>query len=433
MKKRIFVSDAVCAFPYGHNPVGVKGFSNSLGKYFSKVVPLVSRELPHAVEMPPLTDRTFRFYYRDKIKIPRNGEKSLVNFVSTVKRHPFIRKSREIATRNLRLHMVKDPMRAEARSDWRRIFKKYAITERDTIFFPCGDYYSVRGLFHLLQNLPLTKWPAVHLHLINVMENACARGTECSTTLLRDLLATGLVGHRIFVSTEVPAYAEKLSGLLFAEVKNFAFPPNVELEPFRDKSFFQVSAIGSGRGDKGYFRLAAIAEAYAGRFADSNVRFAVQSMNPTQCEYDAAYQDRLEGLSNVDLLPPQLSDAQMRDLYAASDLLLLPYCQKTYRYRGSAVMSEGYGCGRPLLVTSGTAFEGIVHRFGNGLVCNTDEEFIEAIHRYTQTSKKDLRAAAKKSRNAFFADYQKAIESMRDRMLHAKPLPPEMKTAPTTR
>jgi glycosyltransferase involved in cell wall biosynthesis len=428
MRNRIFIADSVCAFSYGHNPVGVRAFSDALQKAFPQVIPLVSRELPTSVNMPPDTDRIFQFYYRDKINLPNKRKNNLTQLLSKVTAHPSVRKTRELAIANLHLPLIKDPTRAKARSDWRRVFKKYEIAKNDVIFFPCGDYYSVRGLFHFLQNLPITEWPSIHLHLIHVMENECAKGAGGATAMFGDILATGLVGHRISLSAEMPAYAKKLSNLLFTDVAHFAFPPCLEFEPFREKPFFQVSAIGSGRGDKGYFRLAAIAETYASRYKGSNVRFAIQSMNATNRDYNKDYQARLIRLANVDLLPAQLGDAQMFDLYTSSDLLLLPYCKKTYRFRGSAVMSEGYAYGRPLLVTAGTAFEEIVHRFGNGTACSNDIEFVDAIYHHSQTPKDVMSNATQQARASFFADYEQTMKGIRNRLLNPKTLPSTMKT-----
>lgn len=408
----MFISDSVCAFPYGHNPVGVGAFTDSMVNYFSKIIPLVSRELPYSVLMPPDTDRAFRFYYRDRIKLPNSGGGIVSKLVMNKKVHRSYRRSREVAISNFRLPLIKDPMRAEARSDWRRIFKKYSIDKSDVIFFPCGDYYSVRGLFHFLKGVPHAEWPLIHVHLIHVMENECAAGGGGVAALYGDLLSSGVIGHRVFLSAEVPAYAEKLSSLLFTDVAHFTFPPKKDLQPLYEKEYFQVSAVGSGRGDKGYFRLANIAENYANCFPESNVRFVFQAMSPAQPEYDIDYEARLSALSNVQLYPHQLDDEQMHNLYVFSDLLILPYCRRTYRFRGSAVMSEGYGYGRPMLVTAGTAFEGIVKRFGNGAVCDSDFEFAEAISRYSALPKAEANSRAIESRDAHAASYGRAIHDL---------------------
>lgn len=409
---RIFIADAVCALPYGHNSQGVRAFTASLARYFETPIPLVCKNLPATVEMPPRTDRAFTFYYSDKINLPPDQRGFIPANLLKPKTRRILKRARAFSIAKLRLPLIKDPHRAKARRDWNQIFRRYGINHQDVIFFPCGDYYSVRGLIHTLDNEPFTQWPVIHIHLINVMENESGPAGGGAAALVKDLLASGVIGRRIFVSAEAPAYAAKLSNLLFTTVPSFAFPPTTELLPLEEKPTFNVAAIGSGRGDKGYFRLADIADHFHSTFPDSPVRFIIQSMSPEYPEYNPAYEKRLRNLGNATITEHRLSAAAMVALYQSSDLLLLPYCRQTYRFRGSAVMSEGYGYGRPIVATAGTAFETMIKRHGNGVACNSDADFCTAIHTLSERQPEQAQAAAISARSSYINEYETAMQRL---------------------
>jgi hypothetical protein len=384
MTTRIFIADPACVLPYGHNPTGVAAFTKTTSKHFDIAIPLVCKELPKKVDMPARTDRIFNFYYRNQIKLKSDADLGKIQRAFRRDSHRIRKIVRELSLKRLKIPLIVDPLRAQALKDWKAIFSKYKVTKADTIFFPCGDYYGVRGLFHYLQDLPVTEWPVIQVHLINVMEHACVGRSTAAQELFSDLLASGALGRRIFISTEVHAYAKYLSQLLMCEVRDVPFPPLVDPAPMIKSDSFTVAAIGSGRGDKGYFRLANIAATYANIFPAHPVHFAVQAMSPEHPEYNPDYEARLAELPNVQQQPHQLSEEGIRDLYINAHLLLLPYCHRTYQLRGSAVMSEGYGYGRPLLVGKDTAFESVIKKTA---MENSVNQIMNFARRYTISGK----------------------------------------------
>ena len=61
--KRLFISDAVCVFPVGHNLNSINAFTALFARHFEKIIPLVSREMPQNLAVPLHTDYAYQYLY----------------------------------------------------------------------------------------------------------------------------------------------------------------------------------------------------------------------------------------------------------------------------------------------------------------------------------------------------------------------------------
>ena len=216
------------------------------------------------------------------------------------------------------------------------------------------------------------------------MENACNQRGYGANEIFMDLLGTGTLGTRISISAEVESYAKYLEDKLQCAVSVVDFPATGETIPLPKATPYVIGAVGSGRPDKGYFRLFNIIDTHNRLYGSQRVKFRIQKMNPEDHCYDQQYEQRLANIKNVELLAYKLTEQEMRDQYARAHALLLPYCQETYRLRGSAIQAEAIASGRQLIASKNTGFEGMIKTLGNGIVCQTDREFAESIHTLTQ-------------------------------------------------
>src|SRR5690606_6388778 len=114
--------DPVCVLPYGHNPTGIRAFNATLSRYFRETIPLVCAKLPPDVEMPKGTGRMFGFYYPAHIKLPGNVQPGKLRKALLRDWRKAINGARRFAAKNLRLPLAEDPMRWQARNDWKKIF-----------------------------------------------------------------------------------------------------------------------------------------------------------------------------------------------------------------------------------------------------------------------------------------------------------------------
>lgn len=374
-QKRLFVADPICALKFGHNLTLLRWYMERYRNSFNCVEGAVTHSLPDDIEQGRQLLRPFRFLYHAEMPLPGSpwatprGKK--LNRI-------WLRENRALrrfVSRKLHLPVMADPLASQARTDWTRFWRKYSIGPNDSILLPGADYYATRALLRILSELPAHSVPRIHLRFMNVMENAA--GSDSIDLIARDLMLHGRVGDRLTISAETDAYARFLSARIQYPVMTIGHPINSRQKK-TPSNIFTVAAVGAGRGDKGFMRLADIIELHAGMHPSSTVRFVIQSVNPSAREYKTAAHTRLANLPNVELLPHSISHQEIHRRYNQADLCILPYCPDTYAMRGSAVVPEAISAGCLLLASDNTAFSPIVTACG-GRLANDNEEFASAI------------------------------------------------------
>jgi len=139
--------------------------------------------------------------------------------------------------------------------------------------------------------------------------------------------------------------------------------------------------------------------------------------------------------SQLKVAPPQDYQAYLQLLMDA-DAVLLPYDPSEYAYRSSNLFVEALGCGKPVLVTAGTAMADELERLGPvGVVMKdyTQRSFIEGV-RDLVANLDQLRGAAERiapeirARHTAPAFARQVLDWWRgDRA--AEPTPPEVARA----
>ena len=250
----------------------------------------------------------------------------------------------------------------------------------------------------------------MHLRLINVMEHACWwRWDPAVNDIYQDLQAIGTLGQRIFVSAEISPYARVVAEALSGEVATLDFPMLEESVSLPLSRPFVVGVVGSGRADKGYYRLAGIIESYNQMAEAKDTLFRIQGIDPLDKDAPPGYAERLKSLPNVELLPRAQTYEQMKEQYARAHVLLLPYDAEVYQLRGSAVLTEAIGCGRPVVASAQTGFAPSNQALGNGLLCETDADFARALASYATAMPEALEKIISAARKTFTQNFDEAF------------------------
>lgn len=402
-KPRIFIADPVCVLDHGHNPQSLLYFSEYFQAIGYEATPLAGRSFSLSGGRYREFRRVFGHYYHRYIPLAasRGGEEAA--------HQARIQHMLSLLSASPNAAMADDFLELASLSDWLDIWLKEDLGPGDTIFMPSADYYGVCGLLRLLQGLRDEAKPRVHLRFIGVMETA-THGAKRPLDRVRKLLKhIDNQGGAITLSAESAAYARRLSKLFGQPVSAMLYPLTPKIYPQPARTPFIVYSAGAGREDKGFMRLLHIARLYQRQHPDDDVLFRVQNLPPAEERARARYCAQLYAQPNIELIEAAQPDHRMHELFREASFLILPYDQKIYRQRGSAVLMEGVAYGRPLAITANTGFHDLAAAFETMFNAATDEEFVAAIRQVYQTPRAEVMAAAERdarlyhemSRNAF--------------------------------
>ena len=402
MKRRAFVCDPVCAMPYGHNVVGLKYFSDAIKPFFDDIIPIASRSLPEQISLKYGFEREFDFYYHNHINI------GMIDSLST----------------ELPQHIGQDVMLVRAIRDAGNVFAKYDISEKDSVIFPCVDYYGAMGLLATFRTLSPECAPTAYFRLIGVMENATFYGGNGLTSLSREIAAALKDGYQIKLCAETPVYADYLAEVLDITINVVPYPVHAEFvrsdayqcaeekaetKKVEEDRAFIVACPGSARIDKGYLSLLEILTNVRRRDPKLTIKFVAQTLPISEALQYVNYTNQLYGIPGVKLLSSSVTEEEMNALYKQSSLVLLPYDQATYAYRGSAVFMECISRGIPVIALAGSAFCKQIEYYGAGTVVSSIGEFVEEIFRYRDIPSRTISVRMRQARHRYAVDSTTAI------------------------
>lgn len=377
--RRCFIIDPVCAMNYGHSLNSLHYFAGFASKHFEKVEIFASRHLPISAEEDGI-HRFFNFYYNNLIKID--------NIIS--EDHQFdenLFESQEDA----------------ASYDFFRFFVEADINSDDTLLFPSADYYALIGLSNALRRLELPKRPRLLVRLINVMENVNSLGSNTLPVPVQRILALKKEGFSISLSAETPKYSRYLTDLSGVAFSTTPYPSfKTDMLALSEGTPFTVLCGGSGRRDKGFFRLIEIIEAT--NIFNSEIRFIIQNLHASEQFANTEFLNKLYAIPNVKLLPGVLPYSEIVQSYADSHICLMPYDAATYEYRGSAMLMESLLFGRQCVGQAGTGFAEQIKLYACGTSCGSNSEMAAAIATLSRVNRKDLMDRAAQSRAMYIAD-----------------------------
>lgn len=379
---RIFVCDAACVLPFGHNVSSLKYFSQELTSGGNDVVALCCRYLPrHLVEKNGF-EPFFRFYYPRYLDVP----------TAVLDQIPL----------DTGAHF--DRFEAIATEDARELLRRWDVTSDDRIFLPSADFYTVIGLLNAFKDLSVERRPSMFIRFIGVMENATATYPAPLEEMLYRLRVAYAAGLPLRFGAEVPKNADYLAEKLGVFVAVTPYPHVGELLPLPGLGPFVMFCPGAARADKGYFLLHEVFEEVRRRDASLSIRFVTQVLSDHEAKHQEVYTSKLYAMPGVELLPASLTFDEIMEQYRRCHAVLLPYDAEVYAYRGSAVMMESAYLGRQIVTLGGTGFADQVRYYGLGTVVPSTNRLADAILAMAQIPRATLAIRSKQARERFHFD-----------------------------
>lgn len=376
---KCYIVDPVCAITYGHSLNSLKYFYDVAKNYYETVHVFVSKFLPEAESNIKL-NRFFNFYYSDYIKI-----KEMPPIENEI--DPAIFKSQNDL----------------AAYDFDKFFDFISVSRHDTILLPSADHHSLMGLTNAMRRLSAERRPRLLLRFINVLENVNSPGPNILPDCIQRVLLCKKDGYDISLSAETPKYRRYLEDLTNTAINVAPYPASsLKSLPVPQDKYFTVLCGGSGREDKGFFRLANIIEHCNRR--GGNINFIVQNLHDSHQFNNIEYINRLYSIPNVILLPGVISYGDILSSYEQSHISIMPYDPETYEYRGSAMLMESLLLGRQCIGQSGTGFSEQINLYACGSACGSNSEFAETIIAYSNLPKTELERRSDTARSLYIQD-----------------------------
>ena len=381
-RPRLFLLDPVCVLPFGHNVPSLNYYRTYLAGRFDVVGPFVCRHLPDTVRDAAAFVRHFGFYYHDFIRIDAARDAAAAGALAE-----------------------------QARRDVAALFAAHDLGAGDRVLVPSADYHLVRALLDVLRRRPAAQRPRVFLRFIGVMEGASRDVADPFDDLLDRMRCAIADGLPISLAAETPAYADLLSVRIGRPVALVPYPLIGEQLPLPPPRPLRIYSAGSGRFDKGFMDLLAIARSVACSPLAGQVEFAVQLLPDAELRNVQSYASQLYACPGVTLLPAILTGAEIVAQYRQSHAVIMPYDADIYRLRGSAILMEALAYGRHVFTGDGTAFAAQVRYYGNGAVCRTTEEYVAAIAQLAAAPVQELAVRLGQARARFSIDTDAAYRN----------------------
>lgn len=384
---RLLICDPVCVFSYGHNVSAMRNFRDLVGKYFEESLCLGGKYLDKELSQKFQIEPFFDYYYDDVMPLPE-------------------------AIRSGKLLQSHEEKLTAAKRDFDVMLNTYAVNGHDSICFPSVDFYSLYALVNGIEALHAVGRPRLLIRLIGVMETACS-GYYGNSRLVMEALIARLVnsGLDVRLAAETPRYAEYLAVRFQTYVTVAA---NIEVLPFhplKNDGLINVICPGSARYDKGFLQLYELFTRVRDLDPELRIRFTTQTLPDRELKSQLDYASKIYAIPGVELLPSVLESAELVSLYQNADLVLLPYANDVYQYRGSAVLVEALCTGRYCLSLNGAAFVDQMIFFGGGEACSSIAHMAERIKAFSCESFSVREAKARQARNRFMRDLLSSYDS----------------------
>ncbi|WP_157861892.1 glycosyltransferase [Methylobacterium sp. Leaf361] len=299
---------------------------------------------------------------------------------------------------------------ALAAQDIARLFNDYSLTSSDILFFPSTDFYSLVGLETCKNLFQRPDSPKLLLRFIGVMESASSAFRKPIDVALMYIRSIKDAGCKVSLSAETPVYADWLAEQLDQYVSVTPYGEVRDPIPLRTGKAFHVICPGSARFDKGFLRLEEIFSKIRIRDPDIKITFSTQSLVDTEVVHHQTYITKIYAIPGVNILPSMLDNETMDELYASSDIMLLPYDTEIYKYRGSAVLMESATIGRPVVATDNVGFSEQIRYYGMGSLCKDNDEMVSNIITYSTIPREVRWRRSLQARSRFVADMRGAFK-----------------------
>jgi len=389
-----FIIDPVCIHDSGHNLTAAKRYGHMARKISKdKAVLLVSRllneNLTNSEDSEIYFDCFFSHYYPDFIPI-KGAEK-------------FLNKRGEL----------KLDIGALAAKELNQFFDKYSPNQRDTLFYPSIDYFSLISLIDFLDKTSSTDLPKIIIRFIGVMEyDHYKTGISLENILekIRKLINTK--GLNIKFSAESSIMANHIENIINQKVE--ITPTLVSNNALKhiESDVFTIIFPGSARRDKGFDRISSILNNFERINSEKKYRAIIQLLPPSELKHFGNHALELVKNGKVTLLPCSLDESEIINLFQISDIVVAPYDRKVYKYRSSAIMAESAIYCRPIVASSHCGFSDQIEKYKLGFLAESDADFAEKIEIFRSMPITVRRAYAQKARENFLRFSQNAYTSL---------------------
>lgn len=252
---------------------------------------------------------------------------------------------------------------------------QHSISADDRILLHTGDGESLQAVVQFVQETPSEGLPIIHMATpydpAGVMPNKA--GMENFPARLAELKAIGKLGSKLFLYAENALLAEHLSGLWDVTVRPLPLPVSDTTDrtaaakaQLCDRlnlpaDAFVIVSLGAARIEKGFHLMPDIARRVFELADDKTaqrIKFVLHASpqiigrDPVIAKAISALEDRPDG--QIFLQLDALSDADYQTLLHASDVVLMPYGEREYRVRGSAVVTEAISAGKTIVARPNT-------------------------------------------------------------------------------
>jgi glycosyltransferase involved in cell wall biosynthesis len=326
-----------------------------------------NRSLPNTYESFLVEGLRYRFFMQRFISLP---------FILLGKK--FFTKARFFIDR---LHWY---LTYKSKSDrtWRELNFKYDFTSNDRVIFPNADHLTTASLIRFLNRMSQPMRPSLGLRFINVMENNAIPKILKVKELFKQLERSKRKGLRLSVAAETEGYrsfiGQFMTGTFVCE-----YPLNRNFltgkVSSKLKNVLTIGSLGSARPDKGFAKLRGlIARLLAAKGQDVEILIQEGTFS-WGYEYDLTLSE-LRGYSQVRFLPGYLTQKELEAAVNKCNVLIMPYDEEIYEYRGSAMLFEAADMNIPILVPSKTGLGEVVRKYGLGATFTSEADIVAALN-----------------------------------------------------
>ena len=265
---------------------------------------------------------------------------------------------------------------------WRELNAKYNFSNNDRFIFPNADYLTTISLTRFLNRMSQPMRPSLGLRFINVMENNSVPKILKVKELFKQLERSKRKGLKLTVAAETEGYrafiGHFMTGTFICEYpqnKNFLSGKLLS----KRKSVLTIGSLGSARPDKGFTKLRnLVARILAAKGQDVEILIQEGTFS-WGYEYDLTLSE-LRGYPQVRFLPGYLTQKELEAAVNKCNVLIMPYDEGIYEYRGSAMLFEAADMNIPILVPSKTGLGEVVRKYGLGATFISETDIVAALN-----------------------------------------------------
>lgn len=235
----------------------------------------------------------------------------------------------------------------------------------DLILFHSATVFQLLGVYNWYETLPEPRPRVVFQFLVPPWFFGVKTDKDYCCSLLADIMRMWLSRHgeRVRFGAENPILGRLLAEQAGAEISLFPmsirFPEWTPPKPApQTGGTVRLAYMGDARVDKGLNALFEAVERHSGRIP-GHVQMVIQVSDHQPVRYQS-FGPRGEH----QLLVGALSRDEYWRTIASCDALVLPYNPEAYDVRGSGILFDGIGMGKPLLVTAGSCLGPLMEPYG---------------------------------------------------------------------